>query len=251
VFALAAISNRPVSDTVSRWYLGKSLPEVGAQDVVAGIITDFRGTDTLIEITVFSLAALGVLTMLTRPKPGKPMPWFQRKDANQSASPELIKDALQEDSERPEEVVYRSQLRDSVTQVAAYFTLPLALVVAGAHILYAGAAPGDGFTAGVIAGLGIALWYVVFGYTETKRRLNWLHPGPLIGVGLVIAFSNALLPLLFGRSFLAFTLLTDFSLAGIKLASPVFFEVGICLAVFGGMSAIMEAISHPKEAESL
>lgn len=252
VFALAAVSTSPVSQRIPAWYLENALPKVGVKDVVAGIITDFRGADTLVEITVFSLAALGVLTMLARPNPGKLIPWFSKRDDETGLFAEEVKDALQEDSELQEQVAEQPRLlRDPMTQVAAYSTLPLAFLVAGTHILYAGAAPGDGFTAGVIAGLGVALWYVVFGYEETRRRLSWLHPGPLLGLGLMIALTNALLPLVFGGNFLAFTLLTERSLAGIKLASPLFFEIGIFLAVFGGMSAIMEAISHPKEAEPL
>jgi multisubunit Na+/H+ antiporter MnhB subunit len=97
----------------------------------------------------------------------------------------------------------------------------------------------------------VALWYVVFGYEETKRRLRWLHPTVFIGIGLTIALGNALLPLSFGREFLSFTLASEFTFAGIKFASPLIFEIGICLTVFGGIVAILEAISHPKEVESL
>jgi NADH:ubiquinone oxidoreductase subunit 5 (subunit L)/multisubunit Na+/H+ antiporter MnhA subunit len=249
VFALAAVGNRPTANPISAWHLENALPELGVNDVVAGIVTDFRGTDTLVEITVFGMAAIGVLTLLARPNPGKVMPSLRKLFARgQAYQP---KDAIQEDSERPDTIVYRSQFITPVTQLAAEIVLPIAFLIAIAHMLYAGVAPGDGFTAGVIAGLGVALWFVVFGYEETKRRLRWLSPALIVGVGLVIAFANAILPLLFGRSFFAFTEVTGFSFADIKLASTLVFEVGICLAVFGGVSAIMEAISHPKEVEPL
>ncbi len=129
--------------------------------------------------------------------------------------------------------------------------LPIALLIALAHIPYAGVSPGDGFTAGVIGGLGIALWYVVFGYEEARQRLRWLHPAPLIGTGLVIAMVNAMLPLAFGREFLALTQVTGVSFANIKLASSLVYEIGISLTVLGGVSTILEAINHPKEVESL
>ncbi len=248
IFALMAIGNRDAPDPLSDWYLQNALPQVYVNDVVAGIVTDFRGTDTLIEITVFGMAALGVLTLLARPKPGRTMRLFGR-----GAPPPVVvepKAAIQEDAERPEAIVYRSQFRDPITQFAALLVLPFAFLIAASQILYAGAEPGDGFTAGVIGGLGVALWYVVFGYEETRRRLRWLHPTAFIGVGLLIALVNALLPLVFGREFLAFTVLPGFSFAGIKLASPLIFEIGICLTVFGGISAILEAISHPREVES-
>ena len=46
------------------------------------------------------------------------------------------------------------------------------------HPLYAGDAPGDGFTAGVIGGISIALWYQVFGYDRARlRQANHLFDG--------------------------------------------------------------------------
>jgi multicomponent K+:H+ antiporter subunit A len=253
IFALAAVGSRPTPDAVSVWYLRNALPEVGVNDIVGGIITDFRGMDTMLEITVFSLAALGVLTMLARPIPGKKftflIPFFGRKMSPEDSNAEQA--ALEEDANQPDTHVYRSQLRDSVTQLAANFTLPLSLLIAAAHIFYAGVNPGDGFTAGVIAGLGVALWYVVHGYEQTKTRLKWLHPAPMIGVGLALALGHAVAPLLAGRSFLAFTVFSKIYFAEIKLASSLVYEVGIFLAVAGGIGAIIEAISHPKEVEPL
>jgi len=165
--------------------------------------------------------------------------------------PGKVKPALEEDADRPETLVYRSRLRSSVTQLAANFTLPLSLLIAAAHILYAGVNPGDGFTAGVIAGLGVVMWFVVFGYEKTKKSLRWLQPARTIGIGLALALVNAIAPLLFDRNFLAFTIISDLNYADIKLASSLIFEIGIFLAVAGGIGAIMEAISHPKEVESL
>lgn len=248
VFALLAIGYRTAPAPLPEWYLQNALPEVKVNDVVAGIITDFRGTDTLIEITVFGMAALGVLTLLARPRPGRTMSLFGRSEPRPAG--DEPKDAILEDAERPESRVYRSHLNDPITKFAAKVVLPVAILIAVSHLLFAGSAPGDGFTAGVICGLAVALWYVVFGYEETKRRLPWLHPPLFIGAGLLIAFLNALAPLLFGQDFLAFTEISGFSFAGVKLASPLIFEIGICLTVFGGISAILEAISHPREVES-
>jgi multisubunit Na+/H+ antiporter MnhB subunit len=147
--------------------------------------------------------------------------------------------------------VYGSRFTSPLTNLAAVIVLPLAILIGAAHILYGGVGPGDGFTAGAIAGLGITLWYVVFGYTETKQRLRWLHPVPLIGIGLVVAITNAVLPLLFGSAFFSLTKIEGVSVANIKVASSLLFEVAIFLAVFGSASAIMEAITHPREVEPL
>jgi NADH:ubiquinone oxidoreductase subunit 5 (subunit L)/multisubunit Na+/H+ antiporter MnhA subunit/multisubunit Na+/H+ antiporter MnhB subunit len=248
LFALFAVNSRPTPNSIAIWYLENALPQVGVTDVVAGIVTDFRGTDTVIEITVFGIAALGVLTLLARPKPGKVTPILGWHPSRRGSGP---KDALEQDSETPEPpTLYQSRFTDPITQVAALLGLPFAFIIALAHLLYAGVAPGDGFTAGVIAGLAITLWYVVFGYEATKAQLRWLHPAQFIGAGLMLALVNALLPIAFGREFLAFTQL-PISIADVKFASTLVFEAAIALTVFGGISTITEAISHPREAEPL
>lgn len=249
IFALAAISNRPTPDPIVAWHIENALPELGVNDIAAGIITDFRGMDTLIEITVFGMAALGILTLMARPNPGKTMHLFGTQDEASEASP--VKEALQEDAEQPEPLTYRPHYRDTILRMTAVPILPISMMIALAQLLYAGAGPGDGFTAGVIAGLGVTLWFIVFGYEEAKRRLPWLYPAPMVGVGMLLAFVNAIIPLFFGRAFLAFTPVTGFSVANIKLASSLIFEIGISLAVFGGISAILEAINRPKEVEPL
>jgi NADH:ubiquinone oxidoreductase subunit 5 (subunit L)/multisubunit Na+/H+ antiporter MnhA subunit/multisubunit Na+/H+ antiporter MnhB subunit len=230
LFALAAVASRADSQTVATWHLENALPQTSVNDVVASIVTDFRGMDTLIEISVFGMAALGVLTLLAG------------KRSTEAKAPEPT------EADAP---TYNFAFSDALNRMAARIVLPVALLIAVAHILYAGAAPGDGFTAGVIAGLGIALWYIVFGYEGVRERLRWLHPAPMIGAGLTLALVNAALPLLFGREFFAFTLLPVDLPASIKLASTTIFEIAIFATVFGGISAIMEALTHPKEVETL
>ncbi|MFQ3565355.1 MAG: hydrogen gas-evolving membrane-bound hydrogenase subunit E [Aggregatilineales bacterium] len=248
LFALAAVISRPSRESIADWLIQNTFPELGITDVVAAILTDFRGTDTLIEITVFGFAAIGVLTMLARPKPGRVMKLFRRRRDTYDLTP---KPALQEDVERLEKPVYSSRFADPITQFAATLVLPFSLMLAAAHVLYGGRNPGDGFTAGVIAGLGVSLWFVVYGYKEAKERLRWMQPGVLIGAGLSIAIVNAAFPLLLGEPFFTFIQFTERSFAGIKLATSTLFEIGIFLTVSGGIGAIMEAISHPREVEPL
>ena len=222
-FALTAVLNRPDRDSISQWHIENAYPETGVVDVVSSIIADFRATDTFIEIFVFGMAALGVLTVLT----------FTRSKAK-----ELNEDMPADTTE----------ISNPLTRGVASIVLPLAMLISAVHVLYAGDGPGDGFTAGVISGLGIALWYVVYGYDEARERLRWLPPQRLISVGLTVALVNALLPMLAGREFFAITKITGFDApAGLHLASTLFFEIGIFLTVFGAVGVIMEAITHPKE----
>lgn len=227
LFALTAVNNRPDRESIATWHIENAYPLTGVVDVVAAVIGDFRATDTLIEIMVFSMAALGVLTVMT----------VLRQNSGEGSY---------NGSHRP------SPLNTPLARLVAQIVLPVSLLISVSHILYAGDAPGDGFTSGVIAGLGVTLWYMVYGYEEAKARLSWLHPWRLIVFGLTVAMVNALFPMLTGREFFAITKITSIPApAGLHLASTMIFETGIFLAVFGGTTVIIESIAHPEGVEVL
>ncbi|MBE2267605.1 MAG: hypothetical protein IAE80_05190, partial [Anaerolinea sp.] len=98
-------------------------------------------------------------------------------------------------------------------------------------------------------GLGVALWYVVFGYHETRQRLAWLRPRRLIGAGIGLVVLNAALPMLFGLPFLTHTSFDIPLPAHLHLSSTFIYETGIFLTVFGSSSLVLEAIAHPREIE--
>ena len=58
-FVLVAGNSR-TAPPVSQEYVERALPEGGGRNVVNVILTDFRGLDTLGEITVLTVAALGI-----------------------------------------------------------------------------------------------------------------------------------------------------------------------------------------------
>jgi multicomponent Na+:H+ antiporter subunit A len=65
MFALSAGGSRPDSFVpVSREFLARSLEQAGGHNVVNVILVDFRGYDTLGEITVLLVAALGVSALV-------------------------------------------------------------------------------------------------------------------------------------------------------------------------------------------
>ena len=257
---------------VSDWYLNNAYEEIGVPDVVSAIVTDFRGTDTFIEITVFAMASLGVLTLLTLPEGGELLTGprvtgvmralARRPDDDDDVSPTyarvvetIEKNQSAEGLNRAEYSAFSEEhdiphLSTPLTKAVAQMVFPFAMLVAFSHVLYGGSGPGDGFTAGVVAGLAVALWYVVFGYFETRARLHWLHPGRLISIGLTIALVNAVAGIVFEDAFLRLIEFGDGKgPAGIHLSTTLFFEVAIFLTVFGGVTTIMEAIAHPKDVE--
>jgi hypothetical protein len=67
--ALIAGGSRPPSLTpISTEFLARSIDEAGGHNIVNVILVDFRGYDTLGEITVLVIAALGVAALVTATK---------------------------------------------------------------------------------------------------------------------------------------------------------------------------------------
>jgi multicomponent K+:H+ antiporter subunit A len=194
------------SDPISPYYLAHALTEGGGTNVVNVIIVDFRGFDTLGEITVLGVAALAVGALLAHFRP--PM------------------------ARRPFDVVgkYNPLLVRNVTRLL----LPLATLVAIYLFLRGHNEPGGGFIGGLVLAIAIIVLRVAGGgprWTDVRRlRLDaWIAAGllaaGLAGIGstlvgypfLTSAFGHPVLPVL----------------GEVPLASASLFDLGVFLTVVG------------------
>ena len=248
VFSLIALRNRPERESIAEWHL-QNTKQVNTEDVVGAIVADFRGTDTLMEIIVFTTAALGVLTLLAR----------GRDDAGQVIEPSDSQVSAGADAEIIDaEIQDATSLSTPFTRSVSTLVLPIAALIGVAQILYGSSGPGDGFTAGVTIGLAISLWYVVLGYREAKRQLPWFRPALLTRLGLLLALVNALVPIALGEGFMGHVgfdqLLGIYDFVGsfgLHITSSIIFEVAIAITVMGGLGIIIEAIAYPQVVEDL
>jgi multicomponent K+:H+ antiporter subunit A len=233
---LQALVSRPRPSLVTPYYEANAKALTGAKDIVGAIVVDFRGYDTLIEITVFAMAGLGIYTLLR---------YASRTAGDQVAKPPPARARV------VATLGIGGQPTSAFVHALAYATLPLAMVIGVTHMMYGHNQPGDGFTAGVIIGLGIAFWYVVFGYDNTKQRLTWLRPRRLIGAGLLLAIAQASIAALVNGSFFSpvdFGAMIGLPLPeGFTLSTSFLFEVSICLAVLGSASLMLDTLGHPGE----
>ena len=234
--AYTALNTRPRQSVVSPFYLENAKTLTGAKDVVGAIVVDFRATDTLVEIMVFSLAGLGIYTLLH---------YTTRKGDEHSHEPAA------------KSLPARSPLgihnlpTSPFLHMLAYVMLPLAMMLGVTHMLYGHDQPGDGFTAGVIISLAIAEWYMLFGYNETRRRLPWLQPRRFMIAGLALALATALLGAIFGAGFFApvdYGKMLNIPLPpGLNLSNSLLFEMAIALSVMGAATLILDHLGHPRE----
>jgi multicomponent K+:H+ antiporter subunit A len=233
VVTLFALTSRERSSVVSPFFAENAKPLTAAKDVVGAIIVDFRALDTMIEIAVFSMAGLGMFTLLRQ-------------------ATKVLGDKVGEErpfaSNLPSFGIYG--LRTSVfVQALARISLPLAVVIGATHIMYGHDQPGDGFTAGVIIGLAIAFAYVVFGYAETRERYKWLS-APLIGAGIFLLLLAGSSGWLINGTFLStvdYGAMLNLSLpTGFNFSSSFLFELAICLSVLGSVFFMLNTLGHPE-----
>jgi multisubunit Na+/H+ antiporter MnhB subunit len=134
-----------------------------------------------------------------------------------------------------------------LTQTVARLLLPPSLMVAAAVLVKGYVDVGDGFSAGVIAALGVLIQYLAFGRTRAEliappplvRRLAWL--------GLLLALLVVFVPALAGKP-----LLNHFPAPGgrvihlgkLELHTAVVFDVGVFLLVFGFAGAVINQLAR-------
>ncbi len=73
LFALVAFTAR-TEEPVSRFFIDNSLPEAGGKNIVNVILVDFRALDTLGEISVLAIAALGIASLVRAVRRGRRQP---------------------------------------------------------------------------------------------------------------------------------------------------------------------------------
>jgi multicomponent K+:H+ antiporter subunit A len=218
VAALAwALLTRPF-DSIAWYYLENAKPEGGGYNVVNVILVDFRGFDTLGEITVLGIAAVGILALLQGLKLESPaLDWEGRPWA----------------AER-----YPLMLR-----VLSQPLLPLALLVSAYLFLRGHNAPGGGFIAGLVTGTAMLLQYVAQGSAWATARLPWNYTR-VIAAGLLVATATGLASWAFGAPFLTSTFgyVTWPVVGKFELASAMLFDLGIYLAVVGVVMVIISRL---------
>ncbi len=103
--------------------------------------------------------------------------------------------------------------------------------------------PGGGFVGGLVAASAIALVLLAEGL-EPARRLLRADPHAYVAVGLLVALLSGLPPLLTGRPFMTgFWLKAPLPVLG-KIGSPVVFDAGVYLVVFGIVLAILFSLAE-------
>ena len=233
-----AMLTRQTPNDISSFYLSRALPEGGGSNVVNVMLVDFRGFDTLGEITVLVAVALTVFALLRRfrpPKESMELPAQQRL---------LAKDVVT-DLVNPRSASDTALGFMMVPAVLVRLLLPIAFVVSMYLFMRGHNQPGGGFVAGLVMSVAFILQYMVAGTQWVEAQMS-LRPLRWMGTGLLFATITGLGAIGFGYPFLT-THTAHFSLpvlGDIHVASALFFDIGVFAVVVGATLLILTALAH-------
>jgi multicomponent Na+:H+ antiporter subunit B len=139
-----------------------------------------------------------------------------------------------------------------LTRAVARLLLAPVLMVAAAILIKGYADVGDGFSAGVVAALGVLLQYLAFGRAAVERALPVRRAAQLAVVGLLVALAVAFLPALGGGAPLQHAPAPGapvIRLGSVELIGAVAFDVGVFALVLGMAVATIELIAGTRDEE--
>jgi len=209
-------------DRMADYFLANAYPLGHGTNVVNVILVDFRAFDTMGEISVLVIAALGISSMLEGPKPQMPQP--------------------------------RPPSREMFPMILSHVTRPLmALVLAAAGYIFLRGhnQPGGGFIAGLVATVALVLQYVAHGqeWAEVRMRVDFRRMGT---IGVVIAILSGVGAWALGAPLLSQGKIEfDVAVFGhLKLVSTLIFDLGVFLAVVGAVMTTLVRIGDFNREES-
>ncbi|HEX8664288.1 MAG TPA: monovalent cation/H+ antiporter subunit A [Beijerinckiaceae bacterium] len=226
----------PAPDAISRYFVENAYTQGGGTNIVNVILVDFRGFDTLGEITVVAVVALTVYALLRRFRPAPdsiPVPEQQRaQNVADEAHPDRTKgDTIKHALATPALIM---AMLFPVIGTAAIFLL-----------LRGHDQPGGGFIAGITMAVAFILQYMARGTEWVEARLR-IQPVRWMGLGLILACGTGAAAWLFSRPFLTSSFsYADVPLLGrVPLASALMFDFGVFALVVGATVLMLIALAH-------
>jgi len=235
-FMAYAVMTRTAPVGIADYFLENAYKLGGGTNVVNVMLVDFRGFDTLGEITVLGIVALTVFALLRRFRPA----------AESVGKPEQQRIQNAFDDDRPD--------RKSGDTVQDYLMIPSVImnwlfpvtIVLALHIFMRGHdQPGGGFAAGIVMSIAFILQYMAGGTRWVEDRLRIL-PLRWISLGLLVALATGLGSWVFGYPFMT----TSFQyvylpfIGKMPLASALLFDLGVFVLVVGATVLILIALAH-------
>ena len=265
LFAAAARSEQPLHVDIPQ-----AAYEFGhGANAVNVLLVDIRAWDTLGEVSVLIAAATGVASMVFRNRRFGGAPRISdaaKLYGGNGIGPNGLEpnsigpngtDSDDDDPIPPDRTTWLlgSGFRDPrhrsmVLEATTRLIFPT-MVVLSVYFFYAGHnTPGGGFAGGLTMGLALVLRYLAGGRYELGEALP-IEPGRILGAGLAISASTAVVSMFFGAPALSSAVI-EFTvpvLGHIKLVTALFFDVGIYLIVVGLVLDVLRSLGARLDVE--
>jgi multicomponent Na+:H+ antiporter subunit B len=232
---------------VSPRYIEQGPEETGAANMVTGVLADYRGYDTLGELTVIFTAGIACLLILA----GR----ARRSRVDQEGGWTTLGDPETPLGTDPDKTAgnggggVRAGFGSSVLEAAARLLAPFMVLFAVYVVIHGHDSPGGGFQGGVILAAAMILIRLVRGFhrpwglgTRGALLLACLGTGIYMGIGL--------LAMVFGGNYLDYGALPlPMEVAEVRAAGTLGIEIGVSLGVSGVILVIFDTLSHPVAGE--
>jgi multicomponent Na+:H+ antiporter subunit B len=163
------------SEVIER-YLVQAEEETHTANVITGVILNYRGYDTMGEVSVIFCALAAVLAVLGREKRGKIYAYADR-------------------SRVPSSVIVRTMVS---------FLVPFIILFSVYTIMHGEISPGGGFQGGAIIGASMIIFTTIFGLFESSERIPQRIRAPLEGSAVITFFVVGVLGIVGGGNFLTY-----------------------------------------------
>lgn len=213
----------PTNTHVIPRYVQEAEEETGAENVVTGVILNYRGYDTMGEVTVIFCALAGVLAVLGRERRGRIYAY-----------------------------VDRSKVRSStIVKIMVRFLVPFIILFSLYTILHGEISPGGGFQGGAIIGGSMIIFTTIFGLWESSIRIPQRLRFPLEGAAVMAFFAVGVLGLIGGGNFLtyAWPSIAESLQPAVATWLTIIVEIGI--GIGGAMVLISILFSMIREEEEI
>ena len=233
-----AMMTRPAPQSISPFFIDRSLPEGGGTNVVNVMLVDFRAFDTMGEITVLGIVGLTVYALLRRFRPPREM--IELPPQQRAVPPDLVSDLINPRTAQDTALGYAM-----VPAVLVRLLMPVAAVISMHFFMRGHNLPGGGFVAGLCVASAFLTQYIVAGtyWVEAHLQLKVIR---WIALGMLAAVATGLGSLWFGYPFLTSHTahVTLPGLGEVHFPSAMLFDVGVFAVVVGATLLILTALAH-------
>ncbi|MDQ0303194.1 monovalent cation/H+ antiporter subunit A [Ancylobacter polymorphus] len=235
-FLAYCLMTRPLTQSVSRFFVERAYSEGGGTNIINVILVDFRGFDTMGEIVVLCLAGLTVFALLRRFRPAPEsieQPEQQRiQHAYDVATPDRS----------PGDTVADYML---IPRLIMHWLFPVIAVMAVYLFMRGHDLPGGGFAAGITLSIAFVVQYMASGTRWVEDHLRVL-PLRWMGMGLLTSCATGMGSWWFGYPFLTshFQYVELPYIGKVPAASALVFDLGVFALVVGATVLILIALAH-------